>query len=96
MNPAPIVRTALWKPRAYFGGGRVLPALVPACVIDMGLLASFRDLMARTGEPVLVQCMRYDRAYALERIALGHSSADRLLRRLSLMLFDIYTGDPPR
>jgi len=79
-------------PREFFGGGRMLPALVPACCIDMGLLASFQDRMRAAGEPVQVQRMRYDRAYAIERIALGHATADALLRRIAMMLFDIYHG----
>lgn len=82
-------------PRAYFGGGRILPALVPACCIDMGLLASFQHRMAEVGETVLVQRMRYDRCYALERIAAGHATSDGLLRRLALMLFEIYQGERP-
>ena len=79
-------------PLAYFGGGRVLPALVPACCIDMGLLASFQFRMEGFGEAVAVQRMRYDRAYACERIVTAHGSSDPLLRRLALMLFEIYQG----
>jgi hypothetical protein len=79
-------------PRAYFGGGRVLPALVPACCIDMGLLASFQFRMEGFGEAVAVQRMRYDRAYAFERLGTAHGSDDPLLRRLALMLFEIYQG----
>jgi len=77
-------------PAGFFGGGRILPALVPACCIDMGLLASFRELMAESGEAVRVQQMRYDRLYAFERLALGHSMADAGLRRLSVILFERY------
>jgi hypothetical protein len=82
-------------PRAYFGGGRILPALVPACCIDMGLLASFQDRMHAAGETVSVQRMRYDRCYARERIAAGHATHDALLRRLALLLFEIYNGERP-
>ncbi|MBI5258252.1 MAG: hypothetical protein HY855_17235 [Burkholderiales bacterium] len=79
-------------PREFFGGGRILPALVPACCVDMGLLATFQDHMQRAGETVQVHRMRYDRAYAFERIALGHSAADAVLRHVALMLFEIYQG----
>lgn len=80
-------------PAEYFGGGRMLPALVPGCCLDMGLLGSFRELMAEAGESVRVQQMRYDRMYAFERLALGHSTADAGLRRLSVILFARYV-DP--
>jgi hypothetical protein len=79
-------------PARYFGGGRVLPALVPACCIDMGLLDSFRELMAECGQPVLSQCMRYDRVYALERIATAHGIGGTALRRLSVILFERYVN----
>ena len=79
-------------PARYFGGGRELPALVPEGCLDMGLLASFRQLMADCGEPVLVQGMRYDRVYALERIATGHNMACTALRRLSVILFELYVN----
>jgi len=81
------------RPRQYFGGGRQLPALVPDGCIDMGLLASFDHLMRRHGQGVRVQQMRYDRAYAFERIALGRGRNDAALRQLAMVLFDIYTGD---
>ena len=79
-------------PSGYFGGGRVLPALVPNCCVDMGLLASLKDGMAAFGETVAVQRMRYDRRYAFERIALAHGLSDPVLRRVALMLFEIYNG----
>ncbi|NRF70842.1 hypothetical protein HLB44_27940 [Aquincola sp. S2] len=79
-------------PLAYFGGGRILPALVPACCLDMGLLASFQFRMEGVGEWVAIQRMRYDRCYAFERIATAHGATDPLLRRLALMLFEIYQG----
>jgi hypothetical protein len=87
-HPAGIERL----PGSYFGGGRVLPALVPNCCIDMGLLASLKDGMAPFGEAVAVQRMRYDRRYAFERIALAHGLSDPVLRRVALLLFDIYRG----
>lgn len=77
-------------PSGYFGGGRVLPALVPACCVDMGLLASFQDAMAAAGESVAVQRMRYDRRYAFQRIAHAHGLSDPLLRRIAVLLFEVY------
>lgn len=93
MIPSPDTTELDRLPRGFFGGGRILPALVPACCIDMGLLASFQDRMRVAGETVLVQRMRYDRCYALERIAAGHATADALLRRLAMMLFEVYQGN---
>jgi hypothetical protein len=83
------------RPRQYFGGARQLPALVADGCIDMGLLASFDFLMRRHGQAVCVHRMRYDRAYALERLALGHRRDDAALRQLVLLLFDIYVGEAP-
>lgn len=79
-------------PPKYFGGGRILPALVPACCLDMGLLASFQDRMQAAGQAVQVHRMRYDRQYAFDRIASAHGSDDALLRKLALMLFETYQG----
>ena len=81
------------RPRQYFGGGRQLPALVPDASVDMGLLASFEFLMQRHGLTVHRQQMRYDRVYALERIALGHTQSDAGLRQLSRVLWDVYGGE---
>lgn len=82
-----------WMPAEFFGGGRMLPALVPGCCLDMGLLASFQALMAESGHPVQIHRMRYDRRYAFERLAMGHSLEDPGLRRLSVILFELYV-DP--
>lgn len=96
MIPIPDATELDKLPREFFGGGRILPALVPACCVDMGLLATFQDRMRAAGETVLVQRMRYDRRYALERIALGHAMADALLRRVAVLLFEVYQGCPGR
>lgn len=68
------------------------PALVPAGRIDMGLITSLCERMEREGTAVQAQRMRYDRRYALERIALAHGSADLGLRGLALTLFELYTA----
>lgn len=93
--PMPDVTELECMPAEFFGGGRILPALVPGCCLDMGLLTSFREMMAEAGEPVLVQRMRYDRQYAFERIALAHSTANTGLRRLSVILFELYADPDP-
>ncbi|HSW07215.1 hypothetical protein [Aquabacterium sp.] len=95
MIPNPEVTELDRLPREFFGGGRKLPALVPACCVDMGLLASFQDRMAASGEPVQVQRMRYDRIYAIERIAMGHAMSDPVARRIAVLLFEIYQGNAP-
>ena len=91
--PTPEVTELAHMPADFFGGGRVLPALVPGCCLDLGLLASFRQLMADCGEPVLVNRMRYDRRYAFERLNQAHCSGHAGLRRLSVILFELYV-DP--
>lgn len=77
-------------PPGFFDVGRRVPALVPEGSLDIGLLTSFRDLMAGAGEAVSVHRMRYDRRYALDLIALAHCSRFRVLRRIALALFDRY------
>jgi hypothetical protein len=92
--PVPAVIAPDGLPRELFCAGPVVPALVPACCIDMQLLTGFRDRMAACGESVQVQRMRYDRRYAFACIALAHGSADALLRQLAVTLFDLYLGGP--
>lgn len=70
----------------------LVPALVPAGEIDATLLRRLAAAMAAQGAPVQVQRMRYDRRYALERLALAHCSPDDTTRRLALRLFDAYQG----
>jgi hypothetical protein len=66
-----------------------------ALVEDLSALARFRSAMALQDIPVNVARMMYDRPYAFDRIALGHSSADEALQRLSLQLFALYAKDEP-
>lgn len=54
---------------------------------DLWSLARFKDLMAAEGWVVHTARMIFDRLYAHERIALGHTSANADLRRLALDLF---------
>lgn len=72
-------RPAEWSPAA--------PGLEPK------LLERFQVLMAREGWYVHSARMRFDRLYARDRLALGHTSAAWDLRQLSLRLFRLY-DDP--
>lgn len=63
---------------------------MPGCVLSNGDLWSierFKALMADEGWAVHTAQMIFDRVYAHERIALGHTSANAELRRMSLELF---------
>jgi hypothetical protein len=64
-----------------------------ALIEDLTALARFRSAMALQDIPVNVARMMYDRPYAFDRIALGHSSADEALQRLALQLFALYSKD---
>ncbi|MBC7995398.1 MAG: hypothetical protein H7Z15_19370 [Rhizobacter sp.] len=57
---------------------------------DLKTLGRFRSKMAEQALPVNVARMMFDRPYAFDRIALGHSSADEGLQRLALQLFGQY------
>jgi hypothetical protein len=54
---------------------------------DLWALARFKERMAAEGWVVHTARMIFDRVYAHERIALGHTSASAELRRLALELF---------
>ena len=57
---------------------------------DLKTLGRFRSKMAEQDLPVNVARMMFDRPYAFDRIALGHSSSDESLQRLALQLFAQY------
>ena len=61
-----------------------------ALIDDLKTLGRFRSKMAEQALVVNVARMMFDRPYAFERIALGHSSADESLQRLALQLFAQY------
>lgn len=61
-----------------------------ALIDDLKTLGHFRSKMAEQGLPVNVARMMFDRPYAFDRIAVGHSSADASLQRLALQLFAQY------
>ena len=70
------------------------PAGQPVALIDdLKSLGRFRSKMAEQDLPVNVARMMFDRTYAFDRIALGHSSADEGLQRLALQLFAQYAKD---
>jgi hypothetical protein len=60
---------------------------------DLKALGCFRSKMAAQALPVNVARMMFDRPYAFDRIALGHSSSDEGLQRLALQLFAQYAKD---
>lgn len=72
-------------------------ALVPEGQIDATLLNRLAAALAAQGTPLQTQRMRFDRPYALERLALAHCSPDTATRALALCLFDAYQGSstPP-
>jgi hypothetical protein len=55
--------------------------------IDLWTLARFKELMVAEGWPVQTARMIFDRVYAHERLAFGHTSANHDLRALSLDIF---------
>lgn len=55
--------------------------------IDLWTLVRFKALMAVEGWPVQTARMIFDRVYAHERLAFGHTSASPDLRALSLDIF---------
>jgi len=72
------------------------PGRPVALIEDLKMLGRFRSKMARQKFPVNIARMMFDRAYAFDCIALGHSSADPSLQRLSVQLFSQYTlSDAP-
>ena len=73
------------SPVNHSAGGRPVPL-----IDDLKTLGRFRSKMAEQALPVNVARMMFDRSYAFERIAVGHSSADEVLQRLALQLFAQY------
>jgi hypothetical protein len=65
----------------------------PPLIEDLKLLGRFRSKMAQQEQSVNVARMMFDKAYAFDRIAIGHSSADVSLQRVSLQLFSQYTQE---
>jgi hypothetical protein len=55
--------------------------------VDLWTLVRFKVLMAAEGWPVKTARMIFDRVYAHERLAFGHTSANEELRALSLDIF---------
>lgn len=67
-------------------------ALVPEGQVDATLLNRLAAAFAAQGTPLQTQRMRFDRPYALERLAQAHCSPDAATRALALCLFDAYQG----
>ncbi|HEU4459868.1 MAG TPA: hypothetical protein VFR90_12155 [Methylibium sp.] len=67
-----------------------LDAVMPAPTLpraDLWSIGRFKELMAAEGWAVQTARMIFDRLYAHERIALGHTSASPELRAIALELF---------
>lgn len=70
-------------------------ALVPDGQIDNTLLNGLAAALAAQGAPLQAQRMRFDRHYALERLAQAHCSPDADTRALAMRLFEAYQGAAP-
>ena len=69
------------------------PARRPPLMADLEVLGRFRRQMAANAfPPVNLAQMVFDRSYALDRIALAHTSADAGLRRMAVGLFAQYAS----
>jgi len=94
MTPASATGAAAVAPLPWnltgAAAGEALPALVAGGVIDARLLQALADGMRAEGLALQPQRLRYDRTYALERLAAAHCAADGGLRRLALQLFTLY------
>ena len=72
------------------------PTCSPAAPgLEPRMLDLFQALMAREGWFVHSARMRFDRLYARDSLALGHTSAAWDLRQLSLRLFRLYDDPQP-
>ena len=67
-------------------------ALVPEGQVDATLLNRLAAALAAQGTPLQTQRMRFDRPYALERLAQAHCSPDAATRALAMCLVDAYQG----
>ena len=70
-------------------------ALVPEGQIDAALLNGLAAALAAQGMPLQAQRMRFDRHYALDRLAQAHCSPDARTRQLAMRLFEVYQGAAP-
>ena len=70
-------------------------ALVPEGQIDAALLNGLAAALAAQGMPLQAQRMRFDRQYALQRLAQAHCSPDAATRQLAMRLFEAYQGAAP-
>ncbi len=81
----PEFATPEWWPQAV--ARRSLPT---GAHLSVAQLMQFKALMLHEGWPVQLARMCYDRLYAYERIAQAHASANDVLRRVALQLFQAY------
>lgn len=93
MIPMPEVTDYPPLPADWLAGG-VVPALVPGACLSRSLLAEFAVGARAVGIEAGPQRMRYDRRYALDRLASAHAVGDESLRRLAVRLFEMYQDWP--
>ncbi|MBC7729702.1 MAG: hypothetical protein H7242_19255 [Microbacteriaceae bacterium] len=100
MTPQPSPRATSRQRRPLTPADQACPApawvfaLVPEGQIDAALLTGLAAALAAQGTPLQTQRMRFDRQYALERLAQAHCSSDPVTRQLAMGLFDAYQASP--
>ena len=101
MNPQPTPRATARRRRHLTPADQAHPtpawvfALVPDGQIDAALLHGLATALAAQGMPLQAQRMRFDRHYALDRLAQAHCSPDAATRALAMRLFEAYQGSAP-
>lgn len=101
MNPQPIPRMTPRRRSHLTPADQAHPApawvfaLVPDGQIDATLLNGLAAALSAQGMPLQAQRMRFDRHYALDRLAQAHCSPDAATRQLAMRLFDAYQADAP-
>ena len=100
MNPQPTRRAPSRQRGHLIPADQAQPApawvfaLVPEGQIDATLLHGLAAALAAQGRPLQAQRMRFDRQYALERLAQAHCSPDPVTRQLAMRLLDAYQASP--
>jgi hypothetical protein len=56
----------------------------------LSTLSRFKELMATEGHAIDLALMRSDSAYALEQLALGHTSTSEALRHSAMRVFALF------
>jgi len=96
MTPQPSLRATSRRRRPLTPADQACPApawlfaLVPEGQIDAALLNGLVAALAAQGMPLQAQRMRFDRQYALHRLAQACGSPDAATRQLAMRLFEAY------